>query len=112
MQKGVAGAAIAQFSSTMTTFCMNQTLMTTYDNIGNNAFSVISCLFSFTMSVFFCVLKGLQSLFGQAYGAQQEEDLRASYHIGQIITVAGSALYGAVYLLFPIPCAVCSVQIR
>lgn len=93
--------AIAQFSTPVTTFCMNQTLMAAYGDIGINAFSVISYLSSFTMSVFFGASEGMQPLFGQAYGAQQEEDLRAYYHAGQIISVVGSALCVAIYLLFP-----------
>lgn len=93
--------AIAQFSTPVTTFCMNQTLMAAYGDIGINAFSVISYLSSFTMSVFFGASEGMQPLFGQAYGAQQEDDLRAYYRAGQIISIVGSALCVAVYLLFP-----------
>lgn len=93
--------AIAQFSTPVTTFCMNQTLMATYGNIGINAFSVISYLSSFTMAVFFGASEGMQPLFGQAYGAKQEEDLHAYYRAGVLISVAGSALCVAVYVLFP-----------
>lgn len=93
--------AIAQFSTPVTTFCMNQTLMVTYGNIGINAFSVISYLSSFTMSVFFGASEGMQPLFGQAYGAKQEEDLKAYYRVGILISVVGSALCVAIYILFP-----------
>lgn len=93
--------AIAQFSTPVTTFCMNQTLMAAYGNIGINAFSVISYLSSFTMAVFFGASEGMQPLFGQAYGARQEEDLKAYYRAGVLISVVGSALCVAVYVLFP-----------
>lgn len=93
--------AIAQFSTPVTTFCMNQTLMGTFGDIGINAFSVISYLSSFTMSVFFGASEGMQPLFGQAYGARQEDDLKHYYRAGQIISVIGSALCVAVYILFP-----------
>lgn len=93
--------AIAQFSTPVTTFCMNQTLMAAYGEIGINAFSVISYLSSFTMSIFFGASEGMQPLFGQAYGAQQEEDLRYYYRAGQIISVVGSAVCVAVYIVFP-----------
>lgn len=93
--------AIAQFSTPVTTFCMNQTLMAAYGNIGINAFSVISYLSSFTMAVFFGASEGMQPLFGQAYGARQEEDLKAYYRAGVLISVVGSALCVAVYMLFP-----------
>lgn len=93
--------AIAQFSTPVTTFCMNQILMVTYGNIGINAFSVISYLSSFTMSVFFGASEGMQPLFGQAYGAKQDEDLKAYYRAGVLISVVGSALCVAIYILFP-----------
>lgn len=93
--------AIAQFSTPVTTFCMNQTLMAAYGEIGINAFSVISYLSSFTMSVFFGASEGMQPLFGQAYGAQRGDDLKAYYRAGQIISMVGSALCVAIYVLFP-----------
>lgn len=95
--------AIAQFSTPVTTFCMNQTLMTAYGEIGINAFSVISCLSSFTMSVFFGASEGMQPLFGQAYGARQGDDLKHYYRAGQIISIIGSTLCVALYILFPHP---------
>lgn len=93
--------AIAQFSTPVTTFCMNQTLMIHYGNIGIDAFSIISYLSSFTMSVFFGASEGMQPLFGQAYGAKDDKDLRSYYRSGQIISVVGSALCVAVYVIFP-----------
>lgn len=93
--------AIAQFSTPVTTFCMNQTLMAAYGEIGINAFSVISYLSSFTMAVFFGASEGMQPLFGQAYGAQRKKDLAYYYRAGAVISVVGSAFCVAVYVLFP-----------
>lgn len=93
--------AIAQFSTPVTTFCMNRVLMTHYGNIGIDAFSIISYLSSFTMSVFFGASEGMQPLFGQAYGAKDDKDLRSYYRSGQIISIVGSALCVAVYVIFP-----------
>lgn len=93
--------AIAQFSTPVTTFCMNRTLMATYGEIGINAFSVISYLSSFTMAVFFGASEGMQPLFGQAYGAKREKDLKYYYRAGQIICIVGSTICVAVYVLFP-----------
>lgn len=93
--------AIAQFSTPVTTFCMNRTLMAAYGNLGINAFSVISYLSSFTMAVFFGASEGMQPLFGQAYGAKKEEDLKAYFRAGVWISVVGSAICVAVYILFP-----------
>lgn len=52
---------------------MNHTLMATYGDIGINAFAIISYLSSFTMSVFFGASEGMQPLFGQAYGAKEDD---------------------------------------
>lgn len=95
--------AIAQFSTPVTTFCMNRTLMATYGEIGINAFSIISYLSSFTMSVFFGASEGMQPLFGQAYGAKEDDDLKHYYRAGQVISIIGSAVCVAVYVIFPHP---------
>lgn len=93
--------AIAQFSTPVTTFCMNQTLMANYGEIGINAFSVISYLSSFTMSVFFGASEGMQPLFGQAYGAKEDENLKYYYRAGQLISIIGSGICVAIYIAFP-----------
>lgn len=93
--------AIAQFSTPVTTLCMNRVLMTAFGDIGINAFAIISYLSSFTMSVFFGVSEGMQPLFGQAYGAKKDDDLKHYYRAGQLISIIGSALCVAVYVLFP-----------
>lgn len=93
--------AIAQFSTPVTTLCMNYTLMSTYGDIGINAFAIISYLSSFTMSVFFGASEGMQPLFGQAYGAKEDDNLKHYYRAGQLISIIGSAIYVAVYVIFP-----------
>ncbi len=93
--------AIAQFSTPVTTFCMNKTLSTTYGDVGINAFAVISYLSSFTMSVFFGASEGMQPLFGQAYGAKDDGDLKYYYRAGQLISIVGSALCVAIFIIFP-----------
>ncbi len=93
--------AIAQFSTPVTTLCMNYTLMRTFGDIGINAFAIISYLSSFTMSVFFGASEGMQPLFGQAYGAKEDDDLKHYYRAGQLISIIGSALCVAVYVIFP-----------
>lgn len=93
--------AIAQFSTPVTTLCMNYTLMDTYGNIGINSFAIISYLSSFTMAVFFGASEGMQPLFGQAYGAKEDDNLKHYYRAGQLISIIGSALCVAVYVIFP-----------
>lgn len=92
---------IAQFSTPVTTLCMNHSLMAAYGDIGINAFAIISYLSSFTMSVFFGASEGMQPLFGQAYGAKEDDNLRYYHRAGQIISVVGSALCVAIYVIFP-----------
>ena len=53
------------------------------------------------MSVFFGASEGMQPLFGQAYGAKGDKDLRSYYRSGQNISIVGSALCVAVYVIFP-----------
>lgn len=93
--------AIAQFSTPVTTLCMNYTLMATYGDIGINAFAIISYLSSFTMSVFFGASEGMQPLFGQAYGAKENDNLKHYYRAGQLISIIGSAFCVAIYVIFP-----------
>lgn len=93
--------AIAQFSTPVTTLCMNYTLMPAFGNIGINAFSIISYLSSFTMSVFFGASEGMQPLFGQAYGAKEDDNLKYYYRAGQFISIIGSGLCVAIYVIFP-----------
>lgn len=93
--------AIAQFSTPVTTFCMNKTLMSTYGDVGINAYAVISYLSSFTMSVFFGASEGMQPLFGLAYGAKEDDDLKYFYKIGQAISILGSAFCVGIYVIFP-----------
>ncbi|MDY5016010.1 MAG: MATE family efflux transporter [Eubacteriales bacterium] len=77
--------------------------MAFFGDTGINAFAIISYLSSFTMAVFFGASEGMQPLFGQAYGAREDDDLRAFYRAGLWISVIGSALCVAVYVLFPRP---------
>lgn len=93
--------AIAQFSTPVTTLCMNRTLLAAFGDIGINAFAIISYLSSFTMSVFFGASEGMQPLFGQAYGARKDDDLKYYYRVGQLISIIGSALCVAIYVIFP-----------
>lgn len=93
--------AIAQFSTPVTTLFMNRALMAAYGDIGINAFAIISYLSSFTMAVFFGASEGMQPLFGQAYGAKEDDKLKRYYRTGQLISVTGSAICIAFYVAFP-----------
>ena len=43
----------------------------------------------------------MQPLFGLAYGAKEDDDLKRYYRTGQLISVIGSAFCVAVYVIFP-----------
>ena len=85
--------AIAQFSTPVTTLCMNRTLMAFFGDTGINAFAIISYLSSFTMAVFFGASEGMQPLFGQAYGAREGRRIREL--LGYAVCTA--AVFGLVW---------------
>jgi Na+-driven multidrug efflux pump len=60
---------VAQFSTPVTTFCMNYALIANRGNDAINAFSIINYVASFSLMVFFGASDGLQPLFGRSYGA-------------------------------------------
>ena len=57
---------IAQFSTPVTTLCMNHTLMAAYGDIGINAFAIISYLSSFNMTEFIVESEDIHPLFGHS----------------------------------------------
>lgn len=81
---------IAQFATPVTTICMNHVLMAQLGDIGINAFSIISYVSSLTMSVLAGASEGLQPLFGQSYGAKQEQDMKYYFRAGVVICLVGS----------------------
>lgn len=92
--------AVAQFSTPVTTLCLNHVLLANYGAVGVNAFSVMSYIGSFSLAVFFGACEGLQPLFGRSYGAKNEDDLRFYLKAGTVISLLGSVLCFTVYLLW------------
>lgn len=95
--------AIGQIATPVTILCMNIVLLQTIGDIGVNAFSVITYLSSFTMAIFFGTSEGLQPLFGQSYGARNEQDLKFYFHVGLGINLIGSIVVAGLILLFAAP---------
>ena len=91
---------IAQFCTPVTTLWMNRVLLEQIGAAGVNAFSVISYVASFTMSVLFGSSEGLQPLFGQSYGAKDGDSLKYYFRSGLAISVIGSAAIVALTLVF------------
>ena len=94
---------IAQFSTPVTTICMNHVLMAQLGNIGINAFSIISYIASLTLSVLAGASEGLQPLFGQSYGAKQEKDMKYYFRSGIVICLVGSGLIVLLAILLDRP---------
>lgn len=98
---------IAQFATPVTTLWMNRVLLEQIGADGVNAFSVISYVASFTMSILFGSSEGLQPLFGQSYGARDEADLKYYFRAGLGISIVGSTFIVILTLLFGRP--ICSL---
>lgn len=91
--------SISQLSTPVTTLCMNLVLRDTLGDMGINAYSLISYVASFTVAVFLGTGEGLQPLFGQSYGAKDEQGLKTYFRAGMSINLIGSVLIN-ILLLF------------
>lgn len=91
---------IAQFSTPVTTICMNHVLIANIGDIAVDSFSIMSYVASFTMSILFGASEGLQPLFGQAYGAKKDKDLKYYLRSGMLISVIGSAAIVLIAVFF------------
>lgn len=91
---------IGQLATPIMTLCTNLMLVSMIGDIGVNAFALISYIASFTVAVFFGSSEGLQPLFGQSYGAKNEEDLKFYFKSGILINFFGSILLTGLVLLF------------
>ena len=92
-------ACIAQFATPMTTLWINKMLAQQIGDIAVNAYSIISYVAIFSMGVFFGVSDGLQSLYGQSYGAKDEQSLRYYFRAGNIINLVGSLVINGALLV-------------
>lgn len=94
---------IGQLAMPVATLCMNRVLVSKIGDIGVNAFSVISYVSSFSVAVFFGTSEGLQPLFGQSYGSQNEGDLKFYFKTGLRINFIGSVVLTGLVLLLSRP---------
>ncbi|MDR0451322.1 MAG: MATE family efflux transporter [Treponema sp.] len=107
----------AQFSTPITTFCMNYTLMRGLGQGAVNAFAIINYVTSFSGMVFFGTSEGLQPLFGRSYGSKNEKDLKYYFRTGILINLTVCAVIlvllvfigGAIYRLFGADKAACGI---
>lgn len=94
---------IAQFATPVMTICYNRVLIAQVGDIGINAFSIISYVASFAMSVMFGASEGFQPLFGQSYGAKDKESLNFYLREAMIVALVGSAVCVSGAVLFSSP---------
>lgn len=87
---------LSQLTTPIMMVCMNTVVLKYIGNDGINAYSVISYISSFTFAVILGVAEGMQPLFGQSYGEQNEKNMKYYFRTGLILSFVGSLL---VYLV-------------
>lgn len=90
---------IAQFNPPLCVVLTNIVILSTLGDTAENAFSVIGYVAAFSVAAFAGVAEGLQPLFGNCYGAGNEEDLTWYRKTGLIVGFTGAVLI-YVLLLF------------
>ena len=60
----------------------------------------------FTVAVFFGTSEGLHPLFGQSYGAKEQDNLKFYFRTGILINFVGSVVITALIILFSRPICV------
>lgn len=79
---------VSQFAAPITITAMNYILMD-MGNANVNAYSVIGYAGSLFASLMYGLSTGLQPLFGQSYGAKEDEDLKYYLYNGLMIAIIG-----------------------
>ncbi len=83
---------VSQFAGPITTFSMNRMLLTYLGDAAVNAYSVVGYAGSLFASLTFGISGGLQPLFGQSYGAKDENSLKFYFRSGILMSVIGGGL--------------------
>ncbi len=90
---------ISQFAAPVTTFSMNR-ILTGISDPNVNAYSVISYVGSLFASLMYGLSGGIQPLFGQSYGAKEDDDLKFFLKQGLLIGFVGAlAVWGLMFFL-------------
>lgn len=95
--------AVAQLATPVATLCMNIVLLDLIGEVAVNAFSIISYVSAFCLSVIIGVSEGVQPLLGQAHGQQNKKALQFYFRSSAITTLLGSALVYGLLILFSGP---------
>lgn len=95
-----APECIGQFTTPVTTLCMNYVLIGSIGAIAVNAFSIISYVASFSVAIFFGTAAGLQPMFGNCYGEKDSKGLRFYFRSGLAINFIGSIFINILLYFF------------
>ena len=97
---------ISQFNAPLCVIFTNIVILRMLGDTAENAFSVIGYVAAFSVAVFLGVAEGLQPLFGNCYGARNEEDLLWYRKMGLFIGFTGAfVIYLALLFLGRPVCA-------
>ncbi|MDO4308641.1 MAG: MATE family efflux transporter [Eubacteriales bacterium] len=95
--------AVSQFAMPVATISMNYVLLARVGEIGENAYSVIGYVASFSLAIFMGVSEGIQPMVGHTYGEKNEKDLKFYFYSSLIINLIGSLLVYAALLIVGAP---------
>lgn len=95
-----APEAITQLTTPITALCYNLALASLIGDIGVSTFSVLSFIFSLVNAILSGVAQGLQPLWGNSFGKQDEKEIRLYFRCGLLINFALSAIIMAGLCIF------------
>lgn len=87
-----APEAITQLTTPVTALCYNLALASLIGDIGVSTFSVLSFIFSLVNAILSGVAQGLQPLWGNSFGKQDEKEIRVYFRCGLLINFVLSAI--------------------
>lgn len=93
----------SQLNTPVTAFCYNWVLAGTLGDMGVATFSVLSFIYSLANAILSGVAQGLQPLWGQSFGKNEQEELRADFRTGLKINLTASAVIYAILAVFRVP---------
>lgn len=91
---------ISQLNTPVTAFCYNWVLVGTLGDIGVSTFSILSFIYSLANAILSGTAQGLQPLWGQAFGKNDEKGLRDCLRSGIKINLVSSVVILACLLIF------------
>lgn len=94
---------ISQLNTPVTAFCYNWVLSNTLGDMGVATFSVLSFIYSLANAILSGVAQGLQPLLGQAFGRDDNEELKGYFTVGMKINIAASIVIFTVLTVFRVP---------